>query len=258
MSMVVTALTYLCHEMKREPVSVFFLKGGCVRDMLLNEAPLDIDITIFGPSSKLILLNFKKMLRATDVMVDEVHTKRRGVYSNDKLTIRHPTGNIVLDITLQRADAGPTEKCDFTCNNLIFRPDGSLSTRVSKPSEPVEWFSRCMRDCLQRRLDLMELPKPPHQIRYLQLYARQEKMLDKGFVFRETSTMLRPIKPHDKVDTCPICHDNYSASRLATTTCVLSCSHHYHTTCIRESMEYGRKTCPVCRVSINLQLKPEL
>jgi len=53
---------------------------------------------------------------------------------------------------------------------------------------------------------------------------------------------------------CFICLEDYIPHMQIYT---LSCGHHFHRECLQESIQHQHTTCPLCRTSIPIQLRPE-
>ena len=175
---------------------------------------------------------------------------------------------------------------DFTMNNLIFLPDGTIRTRIHTLTgldnvlhESFPFTMECIRDAVQGNLKwivpkfMMELyttkqkyvtnPKG-EQFRTIwlpKLIKRFEHMRSKGFIYKGTLTgfelkqeiNVSNIKSTDPKNplACSICRDSY-CDDVTKSSSVLECGHHFHSLCITE-WELKQNSCPLCRKTIKRQ-----
>lgn len=265
--------------------STYYIYGGYVRDSLSNAPFTDMDICMHkNVYSKLVCL-----LRLCDRLLTEVtyrpeQGRMRGLgaaveYAHRKLEVAGQSGEvIVVDVTLHSSTQPlPMEEqncsvsCDFTCNNLVLHPNGTLGMRVlpkyirRDSSESVLYFMRCVSDAVSKRLVWMgsasdaaqgtpqqhcwaREPSAWRQLcRLVHDRRRLVHMLRKGFVAHPGERFCLPLikgvrhlMPGDAgYDTvCVICSDPYdteeetAAVRQDPYTVVLQCGHHFHFACI--------------------------
>jgi hypothetical protein len=288
LTMISRMMTSVCNDLKIIPNDTFYFKGGCVRDMIHGvESFADVDVVIhrspvISPpattpatttrmvTARTFLSAFQKLLVLSDRLQRSVSGGNGPEqYSHVKFWIDHGGSSVCLDFTLRNTIYGrkSDDVCDFTCNNLIMRPDGSISTRLKPPSfiedyddQPARWTMKCIQDCIAKKLIFMEKPKREgqHILRLIRLLRRQSKMLSKGYTFQDPSQQLTPYRtiaavegPRTDLGPCPICHDEY-AEGTQEETILLACNHHYHLECFEQTLMSGRKTCAVCRRNVAL------
>jgi hypothetical protein len=266
LSLIVGMLRASCTDGSKK----FSIYGGAPRDMLRGEPIRDIDVYIQDYPN---VANFVKFLVDANRLRKQI--KREGHYSLVSLEIQaslDSTAICLVDVTTQSNRFHTL--CDFTCNNLIFGSDGTISTRVPPPPSlnvsSFEWTGRCIQDAIHGRLSCMVAGKVTSPASYLELrehlLGRIAKFVDKGYQVSEhlSEVGLKKIKTHvpdDAASSCPICKDVYQDNDKdrdlihegeGNDGVVLKCKHHFHFKCINEWVKASpsNNRCPVCRAVI--------
>lgn len=232
--------------------------GGCVRDLLLDRSPVDIDV--YFPFEEKIrrLVSMLQNLDIVRIVDNSSENERLFSYNVLTIEIKNQHTNEWFRVDFKTCN-NSMEFCDFTANNLTFNFYGEIGFRV-KPTfvhMPDEvWLARCIRDVMSQKLVWM-IPEyfdfnSPTLMR--QLTTRFKKMIRKGFTFTGDSLSsfvlkermtVQHLPPEVEATTCSICKDDYSEDPSKETV-VLACgnSHHFHLECIEE-WESHNNTCPL-------------
>jgi len=254
----------------------YYAFGGCVRDFLRDEKPVDIDFYISDKDCCDSVLqslidtgridgNFKKTQR---------YSEQFATYHFSFITNK---GELFPVDLVTRGTHSYLQNCDFTCNNLLMRIDGTIGTRVSLSNMkylPTDWTLKCMRDAFEKNLVWMAqcpfLRSFDERIDFSsKMQGRLTKMLEKGYTNTGVSlTKFKLIIPRthlwfkkmglpESENFCSICRDNYDNDSRSI---LLKCGHDYHYKCIKQwktGDKYcpGNKSCPICRAPVYYALE---
>jgi hypothetical protein len=253
LSLIVSMLKASCTDGSKE----FSIFGGAPRDLLRGVPPRDIDVYIRDHAN---VVNFVKFLVDANRLRKQV--KHEGHYASISLEIDTNDSDMCLvDVTTNSERF--YHLCDFTCNNLIMGPQGSISTRVPPPSSTgmtrFEWTGRCVQDAIHGRLSCMirensSMSPAAYMNLYEHLQKRIAKFVEKGYSISNadhlTEIGLRKIKAYTSDESCSICQEEYTDAAGGI---LLKCTHHFHFKCINEWIDAGTDNnakCPVCRAVI--------
>ena len=273
-------LFHLCKTyMTLHPDSVpdYYAFGGCVRDFINGDKPNDIDFYISDPDLCDFVLqtlsdtgridgNFKKTQRYSELF-QTFHFSF--VLNSGEL---FPVDLVTR--TLGRNSIQYFQDCDFTCNNLLMRSDGTIKTRESSPNAkmlPSDWTVKCIRDAITK--NLVWMTKRVHHQTFeeklehsFKMEERLTKMLKKGYTNSNVSlTGFKLIIPKthlwwkkhglpESENFCAICRDNYDDDPRSI---MLECGHDYHFKCIKK-WKTNKNSCPTCRGRIYYSLESRL
>jgi hypothetical protein len=266
--------------------SEYYIFGGWPRDMLRGETPNDIDVWVSNHNHA---MRYKRMLHTFGILVSST-VDLNSQYAVHKLQVRAPT-NEILNIDLVTDEGSELSRqwsviADFTMNNLIFLPDGTIRTRIPRliDSDNVThdgflFTMECIRDAIQGNLKWI-VPKFMMEMyttkkKYItnpngeqfrtswlpKLIKRFEHMRSKGFIYKGTLTgfelkqeiTVSHLKPNNDTTPlfCSICQETYCEDAKRSSS-VLECGHHFHQLCITE-WELKKSDCPLCRTKIKRQ-----
>jgi hypothetical protein len=268
---------------KENEESEYYIFGGWIRDMLRGEKPKDIDVWV---SNRTHAMRYIKMLHIFGILVSST-VDLNSQYAVHKLQVRAPT-NEILNIDLVTDEGSELSRqwrviADFTMNNLIFLPDGTIRTRIptltdidNVTHDGFLFNMECIRDAIQGNLKwivpkfMMEMYTTQQKfitnqngerfrtVWIILLMKRFEHMRTKGFIYNGTLTGFE-LKQEitvsninlDKTLECSICREPYCED-VKKSTSVRVCGHHFHQLCITE-WELKKSDCPLCRTKIKRQ-----
>ncbi len=248
-----------------------YIFGGWVRDMISNEPYVDIDIFI---SNHKVVERIIELLRITG----RIKNIRRGQrYFNEKYNITSFDFIELINKTKIDIVSPPLmlnrnpDICDFTCNNLIMRSNGTIGTRCGPlhytQYNEIQWTSKCIKDTMDKKLVWMIYPgifnglSIEEKIEFnWRLEKRLKKMQEKGYKYNKESISnfrLWRIHSHKDVfegrsisENCAICSDKYEETTKMKTI-ILMCGHDFHYDCIKKwKVGQENETCPTCRENI--------
>jgi hypothetical protein len=251
----------------------YYAFGGCVRDFLCGEKPADIDFYI---SDQVFCENILQSLMDTG-RIDGKYRKNLRYseqFASYHISMFSNKGEIIPVDLVTKTPVKSHINCDFTCNNLLMRSDGSIGTRVKFIHRmlPFEWNMKCISDAINKNLVWMAKYPPlqsfEEKIEYsFKMEERLVKMQKKGFNYSNKSlTNFKLMIPKSHLDAatekqpsecCPICRDNYEE---ASRTIMLRCGHDFHFKCIKKwkfGLNIEENTCPICRAQIHYSMKNE-
>lgn len=200
-----------------------YIFGGYVRDKFNNDNFNDVDIMLSTNTEISKLINF--LLDSNRLIEKQKIKPEFNNYFLYKLKIETPLGNI---INIDLVNNINNNNCDFTCNNLILKTDGSISTRIDAPKslkiDKFDWLLRCINDCKNKKLTWI-YPKliinEKNMLNFndistmFKLKKRYDNLCSKGFVYDENLTDFEfcfPISVYDiqcDEECCSICQQKY-------------------------------------------------
>jgi len=271
----INVLFKVCDKFAKKSSFNYFAFGGWIRDTLLGEKTNDLDFYI---SSEDICKEVIGLLDMTGRIFGSL--KKQYLYGGEHFCtyrfsfVKNNGESIQVDIVTQQVDPHtvvPFNNCDFTCNNLILRSDGTIGTRVKSPRDSIsnsEWTLCCIRDAMQKNLVWM-VETPVNQTfekkmeTSWKMEERLNKMMLKGYRDSRLSlTFFKILKPKTHLDVkegcepsseCAICQDKFN-ERLRTVK--LECDHDFHFNCIKKwRLDQDKNTCPICRANIRYKLE---
>lgn len=270
----INVLFKVCDKLAKKSSFNYFAFGGWIRDTLLGEKPNDLDFYI---SNQDVCKEVLEILDLTGRIVGGL--KKQYLYGGEHFCtyrfsfVKNNGETISVDIVTQQLDphsAVPFNICDFTCNNLILRSDGTIGTRVKSSRESIsnfEWTLRCIRDAIQKNLVWMvETPTICIEIKMetsWKMEERLKKMMLKGYNnSRQSLTFFKILNPKTHLDVkegcepsseCAICQDKFNELHR---TVKLECDHDFHFRCIKKwRLDQDKNTCPICRANIMYKLE---
>ena len=152
------------------PDGVLF--GGCVRDILNNEPVNDYDVAMdrWGIQKfQTRLANSHRIISRRSENLDLPPNHLSG-YPVTKMVIDTPrTRDVGVDLVA--TDSVHYKTCDFTCNNLVQYPNGTIGVRVCMEGRTRQMtLAICLNDALSKKLRFMMPDEMPFVCRKAERY----------------------------------------------------------------------------------------
>ena len=152
------------------PDGVLF--GGCVRDLLHDEPVSDYDVALDRRGIQKFqsrLFTSRRIISARSETIDLPSNHLSG-YPVTKLVIDTPrTRDVGVDLVA--TDSVHYKTCDFTCNNLVQYPNGTIGVRVCMEGHTRHMtLAICLNDALSKKLRFMMPDEVPFVCKRAQRY----------------------------------------------------------------------------------------